>query len=556
MSHLFESLEDRKLFAAIRFTDVPHASRNYPSVASTTGNLTADEVRTILAQAGSQILPTQAVAVSDREGFILGIFAGPQATDATITAAGVRARTGGYFQSTQNAFSTRTARFIIQDNFPTPVRNTGAGPLYGVQFSTLRGSDIVSALQTPGVSGDPGGLPLYKKQGRTFVPVGGIGVAGDGSDTAARPEFAAPGQRVFAGREEKDFDEAVALAGQRGFTPPSNITANNIFLPGTGLRFPYIKDKPARANPTRTLDQLITAGTGNLAASAFLQKAATVVDSVPPAFPAATFSGIPGQLKNTTTPGFGIIASDDTDAADALLPETQRLTVADVEQAITQAVKQATVTRAAIRLPIGASAVIHVAVTDRDGTVLGVFRMNDGTNFSFDVAVQKARTAAFFSDDTHAFSTRAIGFMSQKFFPAGINGGTTGPLFLVQNELSTTPGNLTGPIANGITIFPGGVPLYKNGVLVGAIGISGDGVEQDDIISLRGADGKQPNFRIRSDELSSNETISFITGKVTFLRNNYTFSFDPVANATVRFERSNFQDFRLPYIKEPRAFRR
>ena len=556
MSQMFESLEGRQLFATVKFTDVPHASKNYPSVASTTGNLTADEVRTILAQAASQMRPTQAVAVSDREGFILGIFAGPQATDATITAAAVRARTGGYFQSTQNAFSTRTARFIIQDHFPTPVKNTPGGPLYGVEFSTLRGSDIVSALQTPGVSGDPGGLPLYKRQGRTFVPVGGIGVAGDGSDVAARSEFASPGQKVFKGREESDFDEAVALAGQIGFKPPSNITANNIFLPGTGLRFPYVRNKAARINPTRTLDQLIADGAGSIASSSFLQKDATVVASVPPAFPTATFSNVPGQLKNTTVSGFGIIASDDTDAGSALLPESQRLTVADVEQAISQAVDQAIVTRAAIRLPIGSSAAVHVAVVDRDGTVLGVFRMNDGTNFSFDVAVQKARTAAFFSDDTHAFSTRAVGFMSQKFFPAGIDGGTTGPLFLVQNELSLNAGNLQAPLANGITIFPGGVPLYKNGVLVGAIGISGDGVEQDDIIALRGADGKQPSRFIRSDSLSSGEIRSFITGKVTFLRNNFTFSFDPVANAEARFAVANLQDFRLPYIKEPRAFRR
>jgi hypothetical protein len=31
-------------------------------------------------------------------------------------------------------------------------------------------------------------------------------------------------------------------------------------------------------------------------------------------------------------------------------------------------------------------------------------------------------------------------------------------------------------VPNGITIFPGGFPLYRNGVLITAIGISGDGV--------------------------------------------------------------------------------
>ena len=55
--------------------------------------------------------------------------------------------------------------------------------------------------------------------------------------------------------------------------------------------------------------------------------------------------------------------------------------------------------------------------------------MNDGTNFSYDVAVQKARTAAFFSDDTHAFSTRAIGFMAQKNFPPGLSSQAAGRCF-------------------------------------------------------------------------------------------------------------------------------
>jgi hypothetical protein len=44
------------------------------------------------------------------------------------------------------------------------------------------------------------------------------------------------------------------------------------------------------------------------------------------------------------------------------------------------------------------------------------------------------------------------------------------------------------------------VPLYKNGVLVGAIGISGDGVDQDDIISAAGGNGYSPPVAIRSDQ--------------------------------------------------------
>jgi hypothetical protein len=41
-------------------------------------------------------------------------------------------------------------------------------------------------------------------------------------------------------------------------------------------------------------------------------------------------------------------------------------------------------------------------------------------------------------------------------------------------------------LGNGLQIFPGSVPIYRNGVLVGAIGVSGDGVDQDDMIAFLG----------------------------------------------------------------------
>ena len=41
-------------------------------------------------------------------------------------------------------------------------------------------------------------------------------------------------------------------------------------------------------------------------------------------------------------------------------------------------------------------------------------------------------------------------------------------------------------LANGLQIFPGSVPIYRGETLVGAIGISGDGVDQDDMIAFLG----------------------------------------------------------------------
>jgi hypothetical protein len=40
---------------------------------------------------------------------------------------------------------------------------------------------------------------------------------------------------------------------------------------------------------------------------------------------------------------------------------------------------------------------------------------------------------------------------------------------------------------NGIQIFAGGVPLYRGTTLIGAIGVSGDGIDQDDMVAFYGA---------------------------------------------------------------------
>ena len=132
-------------------------------------------------------------------------------------------------------------------------------------------------------------------------------------------------------------------------------------------------------------------------------------------------------------------------------------------------------------------------------------------------------------DGAIAFTDRAGGNMARPFFPDGVDGTPPGPfsyplaqwspfndglqLDLVYNRvashvafylqqlgltvsvgattlpaLADVPQNCTGipRIANGIQIFPGSVPIYRGSVLVGGIGISGDGVDQDDMVSFLG----------------------------------------------------------------------
>src|SRR5262249_7559281 len=109
-----------------------------------------------------------------------------------------------------------------------------------------------------------------------------------------------------------------------------------------------------------------------------------------------------------------------------------------------------------------------------------------------------------------AFSSRAMGFIARPFFPDGINGAPNGPfskpiniwspfndglqIALVKPALvrlltngappsgapfncSPLPNDLI--FASGIQIFAGSAALFKNGVLVGAVGVSGDGIDQD-----------------------------------------------------------------------------
>jgi uncharacterized protein GlcG (DUF336 family) len=161
--------------------------------------------------------------------------------------------------------------------------------------------------------------------------------------------------------------------------------------------------------------------------------------------------------------------------------------------------------------------------------------------FGTDVAVQKARSALLFSSATAAaalnaqgapisdyvtnmqglipgaltngiaYSNRAIGNLARPFLPDGINGSPQfGPLSkpfaawspftdglqldLVQARVvaNILGGTNTGPcnpipaVSNGLQIFPGSVPIFRGGVLVGAIGVSGDGIDQDDMVAFLG----------------------------------------------------------------------
>jgi hypothetical protein len=53
---------------------------------------------------------------------------------------------------------------------------------------------------------------------------------------------------------------------------------------------------------------------------------------------------------------------------------------------------------------------------------------------------------------------------------------------------------------SGIVFFAGSAPLYRNGQLIGGLGVSGDGVEQDDYVTAGGAQGYEPPAAMRADQ--------------------------------------------------------
>lgn len=167
------------------------------------------------------------------------------------------------------------------------------------------------------------------------------------------------------------------------------------------------------------------------------------------------------------------------------------LSQADLARILEQAVATANTTNSPLRSLPGTQRTtkMQIAVVGRDGKLLAFRGMPDAWVGSEDIAVAKARTAAFFSSDENALTSRIIGVLSQAHNPDGTGGA--GPLWGIGNSNQV---GISGQkeTRNGIITFPGGVALYKQGRLVGGIGVSGDGVDQDEAVAFGGAAGFLP----------------------------------------------------------------
>ncbi|MFM1848566.1 MAG: hypothetical protein RL417_2040, partial [Pseudomonadota bacterium] len=540
-------------------------------------NLTADDVRTIIANGvqGAESLGTAATfAVVDRVGNVLAVYqmaGAPQGANINgqIGAAGglegltvpaalaaiSKAGTGAYLSSQGNAFSTRTASQIIQENFNPQERNQPGGPLSGVQFSQLPCGDVVvhnsgaggsgrvraGGLVGPrplplGLSADPGGIPLYKNGDL----VGGVGVEFDSLYTV---------DRVITDFDD-DPEERVALLASRGFEAPSERTASNMSVGGKALRYTDLGygDLGALAAPVASLDPAGFVRVGGFTTGAvrdgavFGDPSSGVAKTVRGGLAAAILVDGGGNNRFPPQNGTGLGGAE--------------LKGNEVDAILNSALLTAFRARAAIRRPLDDAARVSIWVIDHTGRPLGFIRSEDAPVFGIDVSLQKARTAVVFSrpnaaaqlaaaglggylaaaqgllggdafSNGRAFANRSVGNLARPFFTDGINGNSNGPLslpfpgtgageswspFNTGLQLDYALGGLVAALSggspsscgntgvfgaaagNGLQIFPGSVPLYRGTTLIGALGVSGDGIDQDDFIAFYGASRKGLDF--------------------------------------------------------------
>lgn len=552
-------------------------------------SLSAAEVDQVIAQAvsvASTLGQSATVAVVDRVGNVLGVFQMSGGDyNVTITsnkgvtgglesvsldskfAAISKAITGAYLSSSGNAFSTRTAGFIIQDHYIPQVSNFPAGPLYGVQFSQLGCGDLVQKgtsttlgpRRSPlGLAADPGGFPLYKNG----MVVGGIGVV-----IRSNPTYTLDLNPTDI---DNDLKEIIAQSATSGFTPQTCIRANQITANGVTLRYSDSDDNLKTPSLTTLVSATASYGSAfgalasvtNYYVAGTAPVAGTAYGNAASGFAADSthFSGQSGYVMVTAASAnrYPPTASSGLSAAEVTTLLQNGLTVANA-------------TRAQIRKPLDSAAQVTISVVDQTGVILGIARTTDAPMFGTDVSLQKARTASFFShlstrtnnargnlstlnllgdyissstDSRHAdvffpslgntsfnsniaFSARAIGNIHRPYFPDGIESKSRGPLSkavsswspfniglqldLVQSKIvaalsSSTLTSCTASsvgIDNGIQVFPGGVPIYKSGVLVGGIGVSGDGVDQDDMISFLAVSRTSSSFSAITNAVSS-----------------------------------------------------
>jgi uncharacterized protein (TIGR03437 family) len=502
--------------------------------------LTAADVIKVITNAAMAVNnSSMVIAVTDRQGNPLAVFRKTNAPDMaegnfgqqvpTSELAVALARTASFFSNTQAPLSSRTVRFISGAHFPPGIMFTSQAALYGIE-NTNRGCGAADAngvfhefaatfvpgkevpaarsidrssnglgiltgkknvndsvpyplLGGPGAV-NPGGIPIYKG-GRL---VGGVGVAGIAN---------VPNDNFNGTVAEYAALAGAAKSGLFQLPPDPGVVVID------GIALPFVDDSVLSS----ILGGKQLPGTTAVAAGTSLDALGTFLP-LPVPLDSKAISGAPYDSPGPVPEGY-------------LVPVKAGplggLTADEVQQIFTQSIATGEITRALIRLPLGVRAKFVIAVSDLDGQLLGLYRMKDATIFSIDVAVSKSRNVVYFSGQNRlpqelpgvpvgtAVTNRTIEFGAEPFYPPGIDYSGPGPWFdLYKFDVAnpcTQGAQPKNPYQSGIVFFPGSVPLYKNGVMVGGLGISGDGVDQDDFATVGGAAGFMAPEGIRADRI-------------------------------------------------------
>jgi uncharacterized protein GlcG (DUF336 family) len=501
---------------------------------------------------------TLAVAVVDRTGNIVGVYARAETGDRAPDEAVSVARSAAMFSTDQSPLSSRTVRFISGIHFPPGVKNTPGAALYGVE-NINRGcqvDDLGDAIfnapfprptSIAGAFGDgsAGGTPL------PCTPSDNRGCARGGPMLDLDGE-ALPSVGITTGKAD------VLDRGQDSIaTVPVNPGGIPIYRGGKVIGGVGVTGVPA--DFAEYAATLAAAGSGNDMdfSEPLGRPGAVFIDGIRLPFfgTCTTISCIRNSLRTRpvgSSPGrftdgrYVVQPRDGLQAPEGYLigPRGSAigrgLSADEVRRIVEQSIDVALRTRAMIRLPINQPTRMTVSVSDEAGEILALFRMADGTVFSSDVAMTKARNAYYFStregyevlrttvennpyEDYSwepeppagrgwAVTARTLSFGGQPIFPPGIDldeeplPGPFFPLYLYDSTNVCTEGPGPSRGANrsylnqsGIVWFPGSAPLYRGDRVIGGLGVSGDGVEQDDYVSLLGSDGFHPPDELRVD---------------------------------------------------------
>lgn len=446
--------------------------------------------------------------------------------------------------------SRTASQIVQQHFPPAPTTvGLESGPLFGVQFSQLPCSDLVARAadgmigpqRSPlGLAADPGGFPLYKNG----VVVGGIGVLADGeygldpnildvdNDTdevialAGTVGFEAPvsirAERIFVDGtqlrfSDSEFSQVGNVAGASFAATAGSLVAVRSYFDGTALR----------------------AGAAYGTETSGIRPSTAAEFSIADAFVLSDGSGANRFPVRSGTDAGDVDAISETEAR-AILEEA--FTVMSRARA---QIRRPLDSRAQVSISlVDTRGRILGIVRSPDapifGTDVSLQKARTASFFSGSFAanellaaqgevpefVQRVRT--FLNDPaaltgTFAFADRSGGNLSRPYFPDGEVGTPNGPLsrpieqfnpfstglqsalilgnlgqhvaFVTRQSDTDTPrGCSTLPqtpsggtrLDNGIQIFPGSVPVYRGNQLIGGLGVSGDGIDQDDMISFLG----------------------------------------------------------------------